>query len=60
MPTSKGVEGVHTEIYEVAKRHDTISIALKEAVNTMKVELLKTENLTLAVDNLSKLVEEFI
>lgn len=44
MPTSKGVEGVHTEIYEMAKRHDTISIALKEAVNTMKVELLKTEN----------------
>lgn len=46
---------------EMAKRYDSISTALNEAVNTMKVELLKTrEELTRAVDNLSRLVQEFI
>ncbi len=46
---------------EMAKRYDTISDGLKESVSTMKTELLKTrENLTRAVDNLSKLIEESI
>ncbi|MGQ9469968.1 MAG: acylphosphatase [Nitrososphaerales archaeon] len=46
---------------ETAKRYDVISTTLNEAVNTMKVELLKTrEELTRAVDNLSRLVQEFI
>lgn len=69
---SSGIEGMHSEIHEMrtdmnrnfdemAKRYDSISIALNEAVNTMKVELLKTrEELTRAVDNLSRLVQEFI